>query len=138
TVVSCGQGETERFVFEEVLLDLLRKAGWSTGYQSWKGCPTMLSGGNEIYFVSAADTVKQWVVPYPCSAPCPAANEDKVARAGRAFCDILRKLRIGTEAWMESPPRSASDEQAFSRAREFFWNGTPDSPAELALREPTT
>jgi hypothetical protein len=138
TVVICGQGETERFVFEQTLLDLLRKAGWSTGYQSWKGCPTMLSGGNEIYFVSAADTVKQWVMPYPCSAPCPAADEDKVAQAGRAFCDILRKLRIGTRAWMESPPRYASDEQTFSRAREFFSNGTPDSPAELALREPTT
>jgi hypothetical protein len=45
TVVICGQGETERFVFEQVLLDLLHKAGWSAGYQSWKGCPTMLSGG---------------------------------------------------------------------------------------------
>jgi hypothetical protein len=138
TVVICGQGETERFVFEQVLLDLLRKAGWSTGYQSWKGCPTMLSGGNEIYFVSAADTIKQWVMPYPCSAPCPAANEDKLARAGRALCDLLRKLRIGTEAWMESPPRSASDEESFSRARLFFENGIPGGPAELALREPST
>jgi hypothetical protein len=138
TVMTCGQGETERYRFEQVLLDLLRKAGWRTDYQRWNGCPVMLTGGNLIYFVSAADTVKQWVMPYPCGAPCPAANEDKVARAGRAFCDILRKLAIGTHAWMETPPLSASDEQAFSRAREFFWDGIPDSPAELALREPTT
>jgi hypothetical protein len=139
TVVICGQDEGERWVFEEILLGLLHKAGWSTGYQPWQGCPTMLSGGNEIYFVSAADTVTQWVMPYPCGPPCPAANEDKVARAGRALNDILRKLKIGTHSWMVAPPRFANDEQAFARAREFFsYNNTLGSPAELALREPTT
>ena len=138
TVVICGQDDTERFAFEQTPLDLLSKAEWKRGYQPWNGCPTMLTGGNEIYFVSAADTVKQWAMPYPCRAPCPAANEDKVALAGRALCDILRKLKISTQAWMESPPRSADDEQAFFRSRNFFANGTPGSPAELALREPTT
>jgi hypothetical protein len=138
TVVVCGQGETERFVFEQVLLDLLRKAGWSTDYTSWNDCPTMLSGGNEVFFVSEADTVTQWVMPYPCSAPCPAPNEDTVARAGRAFCDLMKKLGIGTTGWMEAPPRFAGDEQAFSRARQFFGNGTSGSPAELALRAPST
>jgi len=143
TVVICGQGETERFVFEQVLLDLLRKAGWSTGYQQWKGCPVMLSGGNEMYFVSAADTIKQWVMPYGCArykhpSVIPALNEDKVALAGRAFCDILDRSGIGTEAWMLAPPRFPNDEQSFSRARDFFANGTPDGPAELAVREPST
>jgi hypothetical protein len=139
TVVICGQGDTERFALEQLLFNLLKEARWDNpGYRRWDGCPTMLTGGNEMYFVSAADTVTQWLMPYPCSAPCPAANEDRVAQAGRAFCDILRKLRIGTVGWMESPPRSADDEQAFSRARNFFANGMPGSPAELALREPST
>jgi hypothetical protein len=143
TVVICGQGDSERMPFEQLLMDLFRKAGWANpGYQSWHGCPTMLSGGNEMYFVSASATRTQWLMPYGCRGSMSVPTTEEVAKAGRALCDVLNKLRISTMAWIEAPIQSPQTrEQEIARANGFFYplgGGGADNPAGLALEEPTT
>jgi hypothetical protein len=140
TILICGQTDTERFSFETLLINLLREAGWaSPGYQPWHECPMSITGGNEIYFVSASAIRTQWAVPYGCRGSSSVPTTEEVANAGRALCDALIKLRISTSAFMEAPIQSPqTKEQEIARANMFFAGGAPSSPAALALEEPTT
>jgi hypothetical protein len=146
TVVICGVGDSERMPFEQLLMDLLRKADWAApGYKSWRGCPTMLSGGNEMFFVSASATRTQWLMPYGCTSKFSVPVTEDTAKAGKALCDVLIKLRISTMAWIEAPIHSLQTrEQEIARASTFFSplplgaGNDPDNPAGLALKEPDT
>jgi hypothetical protein len=128
TVVTCGNDEPERFKFEQTLLNAFTKAGWDKpGYLQWAGCPNQLTGGNEIYFVSAVGGADgQWVKPI-----CGRFNIS--GDAANALCDVLYKLRIFTGAWEEEP---IPQEMGISNARRFFGNGIPDGPAEMAYKDP--
>lgn len=127
TVVVCGNGDPEREGLEQRLLNLFPKAGWSSpGYTNWRECPIMLSGGNEIYFVSSAGSNEQWVIPR-----CGRFND--LHDAGNALCDVLNKLRIATMAFQERP---MPEDAGVQRARQFFGVGAPNGPAELAYKDP--
>jgi hypothetical protein len=102
----------------------------------------MLSGGNEIYFVSASATRTQWLMPYTCTGSLSVPTTEDVAKAGRALCDALNRLKIGTMAWIEAPIHSPQTrEQEIARANMFSssWAGSSEgNPAGLALEAPTT
>ena len=135
TVVACGNGDPEREGLEQLLLNVFPKAGWiSPGYARWGGCPNMLSGGNEIYVVAPTDDSTEW-------AGLPAQQWIKV-QCGRfnishdainTLCDVLHELRISTIAFRE---KSLPNDVGIQYARLFFATGTPDSPAELAYKDP--
>jgi hypothetical protein len=128
TIVTCRNEVPEQWVLGQVLFNVFPKAGWSQpGYVAWPGCPTMLSGGNEIYFVSSADSSRQWLIPR-----CGRFN--KLHDAGNALCDVLNKLGIATDAFQERP--FPTEEEGVQRARLFFGSGAPDGPAELAYKDP--
>jgi len=128
TIVTCGNDDTERFALEEMLISSsFPKAGWDKPESKrWANCPNMLTGGNQIYFVSAtgwADT--QWVKP--------GCGRFSTGDAGNALCDVLYRLKIFTRAWQEKP---LPQEEGILKARMFFGDGIPDSPAELAYKDP--
>ena len=128
TVVTCGNEDTERFAFEEMLISSsFPKAGWDkSGWTRWTNCPNMLTGGNQIFFVSASRSADaQWVEP--------ACGRFSTGDAGDVLCDALYGLKIFTHAWREKP---LPQEEGIQKARMFFGDGIPGSPAELAYKDP--
>jgi hypothetical protein len=142
TVVICGQDDSDRFPFEQTLMKLVHESGWAAPEsRRWQGCPTSLTGGNEIFAVSSVDLWQHAVSP-SCAYD---AGRQGASAAAEALCDALNKLRINTTAWIlapanqtafpkESPPVSQLSVAVWARG--FFGFGTPDSPAELAVQEP--
>jgi hypothetical protein len=135
TVVNCGNGDVEREGLEQAFLNIFPKAGWnSPGYIGWAGCPNMLTGGNEIFFVAATDDSSEWA-----SVPAQQWLKPQCGRfngshdAVNTLCDVLYKLRIFTMAFREKP---LPPEVGIQNARVFFGFGATGGPAELAYKDP--
>ncbi len=135
TLVICGNEDTERSGFEQVLINMLREAGWdSPGYVRWSECPNMLSGGNEIYFVSATDDSAEWTdVPAQQWAKVEGGRFNISHDASNTLADVLYKLGIFTIAWRQKP---LPVEVGIGKARSFFAFGAPNGPAEMAYKDP--
>jgi hypothetical protein len=135
TVVTCGSGDVEREGLELALLNIFPKAGWnSPGYKRWDGCPNMLTGGNEIYFVAATDDSIEWAKLLPQTWLKPGCGRFNISHdAMNSLCDVLHKLGITTTAWREKP---MSRDVGLQYARAFFGFNAPDGPAEWAYEEP--
>jgi hypothetical protein len=135
TVVSCGNSDVEREGLEQALVNIFPKAGWnSPGYRGWAGCPNLLTGGNEIFFVAATDDSAEWA-----SMPAQQWLKPQCGRfngshdALNTLCDVLYKLRIFTIAFREKP---LPTEVGTQNARLFFGFGASEGPAELAYKDP--
>ena len=135
TVVICGNGDVERFGLEQQVINMFREAGWdSPDYKRWTGCPNMLTGGNEIYFVPPTDDVNEWTGLPAQQWLKPGCGRFNISHdAVDTLCDVLYELRIFTSAWREKP---LPKEIGIQNARLFFGGGTPDGPAELAYKDP--
>jgi hypothetical protein len=135
TVVICGNDETERGSFEQVLINVLREAKWDPpGYTRWAGCPNMLGAGILMYFVSSTDDSAEWVDLLPhdwLRVDCGRFNVSH--DAFNTLCDALTKSQIFTSGFRERPLSDGMDAQ---RARAFFGMGEPDGPAEMAYKDP--
>lgn len=143
TVVVCGQDDSDRFPFEQTLMNLVHESGWAAPEsRHWQGCRMSLTGGNEIFVVSSVDLWQHAVSP-SCAHD---GGRQGASAAAQALCDALNKLRISTTVWIlapanqthfpkESPPVNQLSVAVWARG--FFGFGTPDSPAELAVQEPT-
>lgn len=137
-VIICGQDDSKRWPFEQILINLFRDAKWQPDLKPWPGCPTSLTGGNEMYFVSTSRAPVREVVPYDSRNTLNLAHETGVAPAAKALCDALNKLGIGTIAFMEVPLQTSQDNLDAQWARFFYGMGTTGSPGELAFENPTT
>jgi hypothetical protein len=131
TVVVCGEDDGERLQLEQMLLNLFPKAGWDKpGYVRWAGCPLTLTGGNDIFFVaSEPSTDEHWAESYPCRRE---SDRVGIEGAAKALCDALNKLNISTMAWKEKITPNAA-----MKARDFWGDGAPGSPGEMAYGDPT-
>ena len=143
TVTICGEDDPERWEFEQKLMDLVRKANWATpDYKTWRGCPKMLSSGNEIFAASNVQ-LRQHAVPYSCRGTHDIAGRQGTGAAAETLCDVLTKIHINTIAFMEAP----IDQKVFPMesppvnqlpvavwARGFFGSGIADSPARTRRR----
>jgi hypothetical protein len=136
TIVTCANDDTERYALEQMLASSsFPKAGWDkAGWNRWANCPNMLSGGIEMYFVSATNDSAEWT-----DLP---AQQWAIVQGGRfnishdalnTLVDVLYQLRIKATAWREKP---MPQEEGTQRARMVFGGGLPESPAELAYRDP--
>ncbi len=136
TVVTCGYDDTERFALEEMLVSSsFPKAGWDKpDWRRWISCPNMLSGGNEMYFVSATDDSSEWAgMPAQQWAKVQGGRFNTSHDALNTLWEVLYKLRIATTAWREKP---LPQEEGVQTARSFFGLNAPDGPAELAYKDP--
>jgi hypothetical protein len=136
TVVICGNGDVERTGLEQLIINMFREAGWdSPGYTRWSGCPNMLTGGNEIFFVAATDDSAEWAGMSDQQWAKPECGRFNISHdAVNTLCDVLYKLRIFTIAWREKP---LPEEVGIQLARTFFgFNNASDGPAEMAYKDP--
>jgi hypothetical protein len=131
-IVVCGQDDGERLQLEQMLLNLLPIAGWEKPrYVRWAGCPLTLTGGNDIFFVSSTPNASgRWVESYSCRVE---SDRIGIEGAAKALCDALNKLNISTMAWKEYPNQDGA-----AKAREFWGNGSPGGPGEIAFGDPST
>ena len=135
TVVTCAYDDTERFALEQMLMNLFPKAGWDKpDWKRWERCPTSLTGGNDIYFVSTAGDSRDWAGVPPEQWVIAVGGKFNVSHdAGNTLCDVLYTLGILTTAWEERP---ISEAAGINNARFFFGYGASDGPAELAYKDP--
>lgn len=129
TVVTCANDDSERWKLEQMLISTsFPRAGWGKpDGVTWHGCPILLTGGNEIYFVSSAiGPDEQWAKPTCGRFSIP-------ADAGDALCDVMNQLKISTGGWKL---KTLPEEIGVQNARSFFGNGIPDGPAEMAYKDP--
>ncbi|MHB8413731.1 MAG: hypothetical protein ACYDDI_17580 [Candidatus Acidiferrales bacterium] len=136
TIVTCANDDTERFALEERLVSsLFPKAGWDKpGWTRWAGCPIMLTGGNEIFFVAATFDSAEWTGMPAQQWTKPVCGRFNISDdAANALCDVLNKLKIFTLAFEEKP---LPEDVGIHNARLFFGNGVPDGPAEMAYKDP--
>jgi hypothetical protein len=135
TVVICGNENTEQWQFEQLLMDMLRKAKWDApGYTNWAGCPNMLGAGNLMYFVATTDDSPEWAGLPPqqwLKVNCGRFNISH--DAFNTLCDALYRLRIVTSAFRERP---LPKEVGVQNARSFFGFNVPNGPAEMAYTDP--
>lgn len=135
TFVACGNDDPERFGLEQSMFNGFRDAKWdSPGHVRWSECPNQLSGGNEIYFVPVVDNPAEWEgLPNEQWAKVDCGRFNISHDASSTLCDVLYRMGIFTTAWREKPlPVGVG----IAKARAFFGNGIPNSPAELAYKDP--
>ncbi|MGD0908064.1 MAG: hypothetical protein ABSA96_10815 [Candidatus Acidiferrales bacterium] len=135
TVVSCGREDTERSALENMLVSSsFPKAGWDKpGSTRWLNCPNIL-GGSEMYFVASTDDSAEWVgMPAQQWAKVQGGRFNISHDALNTLWEVLYKLRIRTTAWREKP---LPQDEGIQKARMLFGDGIPDSPAELAYKDP--
>ncbi len=135
TVVVCGNDDDERFQLEQLIMNMFSEAGWdSPGYARWAGCPNIVPGGNEIFFVAATDDSAEWAgMPAQQWLKQEGGRFNVSHDAVNTLCDVLYKLRIFTLAWREKP---LPVEVGIQHARRFFGFNAPGGPAEMAYKDP--
>jgi len=135
TVMDCGNSDNESLALQDMLLNLFGKARWDASFQRWPECPVRLSGANEMYFVSAEPEADVWSgLPPAMWAQQDCGRFNTLHDAFGELCDVLDiKIGITTLAMREKP---MPEQDGMQLARNFWGDGRPNGPAELAYKEP--